>query len=558
MSNEINIQTVIDSVDNGVVVLDLFGRIEAINQKILDILALDSAYSYYDIKDLFCGMTLKKVFSLKDNILGHRATVNNQDLFIDYFPHLVEDHVEGVVVICRQTHMHIDAIMESSYDGIYITNGAGDTIRVNKSYERITGFKKEDLIGCNMQALEDQGMISKSASLLALKNREVVTINQQLLTGKQVLVTSNPIFNSKDEITMVVTNVRDETEIHRLRGMLRENKLVKEKIKREIDELKTQLLETNFLVVEDEKMINTLKRAKRAAATEASVLVLGESGVGKEEIVKFIHNNSKRKESKFIKINCGAIPENLIESELFGYVKGAFTGADHKGKMGLFEVANGGTLFLDEIGELPLQMQVKLLRVLQEGEIVRIGDSKPIQVDFRLVAATNCDLEEMVDQGRFRKDLLYRLNVIPIEIPPLRERKGDIIGLVNTFLKAINDKYGWQKVISPEVYRFLYSYAWPGNVRELKNCIERITVMSNDTIIQTEDLPDEFVCKCHLHPQDQAPQSVGSLKEALDKVERDLIERAYEEYGNVREAAKALGIGAATFVRKRQKFMPSN
>lgn len=554
MLKDISIQTIIDSVDNGVVVLDLFGRVEAISKNLLEMLGVESVYSYFDIKMLFRGVTLKKIYTLKDNILGNRVVVNGHVLFCDYFPHVVNDTVDGVVLVCKKIPKHLDAVMESSYDGIYITDGEGNTLRVNKSYERITGFKVEDLIGRNMHELEEEGIISQSASLLALKDDKAVTINQQLKSGKQILVTSNPIHNSNGKITMVVTNVRDETEIHHLRGMLKENRALEETIKREIDELKIQLLETKLLVVEDENMMATFKMAKRAALTEVSILVLGESGVGKEEIVKFIHQNSKRMDQKFIKINCGAIPENLIESELFGYVKGAFTGADNNGKMGLFEVANGGTLFLDEIGELPLHMQVKLLRVLQEGEIVRIGDSKPIEVDFRLIAATNCDLEKMVAEGRFRKDLLYRLNVVPIEIPPLRERKRDILGLTHYFLKTINEKYGWEKSFSATVLKYFYAYDWPGNVRELKNCVERITVMSGDDLVVAEDLPNEFKSKCSnmglVNPCDYR----GTLKEALEKIEYEMIQSAYKEHGNVRSAAKALGIGAATFVRKRQRY----
>lgn len=554
MLKEISVQTIIDSVDNGVVVLDLFGRVEAISRNLLDLLNVESVYSYFDIEVLFRGVTLKKIYALKDNILGNRVVVNGQELFCDYFPHVVNDNVEGVVLICKKTHKYLDAVLESSYDGIYITDGDGNTLRINKSYERITGLKIENLIGQNMKELEKKGIISESASLLALKDKGVVTINQRLKSGKQVLVTSNPIYNNNGEITMIVTNVRDETEIHRLRGMLKENTKVKETIKREMDELKIQLLETRFLVVEDKKMIDTLKMAKRAAQTEVSILVLGESGVGKEEIVKFIHNNSKRKDKKFIKINCGAIPDNLIESELFGYIKGAFTGADNNGKIGLFEVANGGTLFLDEIGELPLHMQVKLLRVLQEGEIVRIGDSNPIKVDFRLVAATNCDLEQMVEEGHFRKDLLYRLNVVPIVIPPLRERKNDILGLTEYFLKSINIKYNWDKSFSSEVLRYFYSYDWPGNVRELKNCVERMTVMSSDNLVIAEELPREFKVKCNNIGIMNTTDTTGTLKEALEKLEYEMLYNAYKEHGNVRSAAKALGIGAATFVRKRQKY----
>lgn len=558
MLKDINVQTIIDSVDNGVVVLDLFGRIEVISKNLLELLGVESAYSYHDISVLFGGVTLKSIHAFKDNILGNRVVVNGRVLFCDYFPHVVNDAVDGVVLICKKNPKHLDAVLESSSDGIYITDGEANTLRVNKAYERITGYKVEDLLGRNMHDIEREGAVSQSATLLALKDEKSITIHQRLKSGKQILVTSNPIYNTKGEITMVVTNVRDETEIHQLRGKLKENRALEETIKKEIDELKMQLLETKFLVVEDKNMINTFKMAKRAAQTEVSILVLGESGVGKEEIIKFIHNNSKRMHEKFIKINCGAIPENLIESELFGYVKGAFTGADSNGKMGLFEVANGGTLFLDEIGELPLHMQVKLLRVLQEGEIVRIGDSKPIKVDFRLVAATNCDLEKKVEAGTFRKDLLYRLNVVPIEIPPLRKRKEDIIGLTHYFLKSINEKYGWEKSFSAAVFRCFYGYDWPGNVRELKNCVERITVMSSEDLVNVHDLPNEVRQKSNVYESMESDRYRGTLKEALDKVEHEMIQNAYKEYGNVRSAAKALGIGAATFVRKRQKYETSD
>lgn len=552
MLEEMNVQTIIDSVDNGVVVLDLFGRIEAISQKLLDLLDLKDVCTYFDIEVLFRGVSLKNIFASKENILGNRLEVKGHELFCDYFPHVIKGQIIGVVMVCRQTPRYLDAVMESSYDGLFITDGRGMVLRMNQAYERITGFNVEDLMGKNMKTLEDEGVISQSASLLALKEGKAVTLSQTLSSGKQILVTSNPIYNKKGHIRMVVTNVRDESEIHRLQGILEESKKVKETIKREMNELKIQLLETKYLIVEDKIMIDTYKMAKRAAQTEVSILVLGESGVGKEELVKFVHNNSGRKKNKFIKINCGAIPENLIESELFGYVKGAFTGADQKGKMGLFEVANGGTLFLDEIGELPLNMQVKLLRVLQEGEIVRLGDSRTIAVDFRLITATNCDLEAMVDQGRFRKDLLYRLNVVPITLPPLRDRKRDILALTHFFLKKINDQYGWEKSFSSEVVNYFYAYRWPGNVRELKNCIERMAVMSQDQVIGVDDLPFDFKEKCRGKIKKNCPHEGKTLKEALDKLEYKMLREAYESHGNVRDAAKALGIGAATFVRKRQ------
>ncbi|HHY90750.1 MAG TPA: sigma 54-interacting transcriptional regulator [Clostridiales bacterium] len=447
----------------------------------------------------------------------------------------------------------LDAVIESSYDGIYITDGKANTLKVNKSYERISGLKREDLLGRNMADLEKEGLISESATLMVLKNRKVTTIQQQFKTGKKVLVTSTPIFDDNDEIVMVVTNVRDMTELWSLKEQLEKNKELAEKYYSEIEEMRLQILDTTNLVMNDKKMLELMQMAKRVAKVEATVLLLGETGVGKEEVAKFIHKNSSRKNKQFIKINCGAIPENLIESELFGYEEGAFTGASKKGKMGLFELANGGTLFLDEVGELPLDMQVKLLRALQDQEIKRIGGVAPIKVDVRILAATNRNLEEMVKKNLFREDLYYRLNVIPLRIPPLRERRQDIIPLTQCFLQQINAKYGWNKYFSSKAMHCLYEYDWPGNVRELKNIVERMAIMSNRDCIDYTDLPEKIISN---KKENQLTIEIEnlSLKEAVSKLEMQLLEKAYAKYGNVRAAAKALGIDASTFVRKRQKY----
>ena len=261
----------------------------------------------------------------------------------------------------------LDEIIESSYDGIYITDGKANTLRINKSYENITGLQREDMINRNMYELEKEGYISKSSTLMVLKNKKSNTIEQEFSTGKKVLVSSVPIFDGQGNISMVVTNVRDITELYELEEQLAKNMKLTEKYHSEIEAMRIQYLDLTDIIAKDKTMINLLEVAKRVANVDTTVLILGETGVGKEEIAKFIHKNSMRHDKNFIKINCGAIPQNLIESELFGYVKGAFTGANKEGKMGLFEVADGGTVFLDEIGELPLDIQVKLLNVLARG-----------------------------------------------------------------------------------------------------------------------------------------------------------------------------------------------
>ena len=447
----------------------------------------------------------------------------------------------------------LDAVIESSYDGIYITDGKANTLRINKSYENITGLRREDMINKNTYDLVKDGYISKSSTLMVLKNKQSNTIEQEFSTGKKVLVSSNPIFDEEGNISLVVTNVRDITELYELEEQLAKNVKLTEKYHSEIEAMRIQYLNLTDMIAKDKIMINLLEVAKRVANVDTTVLILGETGVGKEEIAKFIHKNSMRHEKNFIKINCGAIPQNLIESELFGYVKGAFTGANKEGKMGLFEVADGGTVFLDEIGELPLDIQVKLLNVLQEGEVERVGSVNTIKIDVRVLAATNRNLEDMTKEKTFRADLYYRLNVVPLVVPPLRERREDILPLVQHFLSELNSKYNFEKTFTIEAMNTLYNYSWPGNVRELKNIVERVIVMSASNKIFESDLPMENSQSSN--EKNNGDDDLCNLKEAVGKVEARLISKAFENAGNVRDAAKILGIDASTFVRKRKKYL---
>lgn len=289
--------------------------------------------------------------------------------------------------------------------------------------------------------------------------------------------------------------------------------------------------------------------ARTVAKTDATVLITGETGTGKEVLSNVIVRSSRRADKPFIKVNCAAIPEELLESELFGYEEGAFTGAKKGGKKGAFEEAEGGTILLDEIGELPFQVQAKLLRVLQENEITRIGGQKTIPLDIRIIAATNRNLRHEIREGRFREDLYYRLNILPLEIPPFRERPEDIPFLAGHFLEEFNRKYGRETIMDPDVMRIFRGYSWPGNVRELRNLAERLVVLSVDGRITKEEV------QRILEIRDDVPESKGqTLKEAVAQLEALMIRNALDEYGSKNRAAAALGIDHSTLIRKCRKY----
>ena len=451
----------------------------------------------------------------------------------------------------EETKKHLEMIIENSFDGIYITDGNANTVMINHAYEQITGLNKKEVFGKNMKKLVGTGIISQSGSLKAIKERRTVTLMQEFKTGKKAMITSTPVFDEAGEVDMVVTNVRDLTEIYRLKEKVEEQEQEEEKLRRNLEHVQ-QKLEIENMIAQDKNTLQAVLLSGKVAPLDATVMLLGETGVGKEVFAKHIYQNSERKDENFIKVNCGAIPENLIESELFGYEKGAFTGANRNGKMGLFELADKGTIFLDEIGELSLSMQVKLLRAIQEREIERIGGTKPIPIDVRIIAATNRNLEEMMKEGTFREDLYYRLMVFPIQIPPLRQRKDDIAPLAEFFLSQFNKKYNFHKKFSESSLCVLNEYAWPGNIRELKNIVERAIIISSGDVIDPDVLPIGETRDIRTAKNNRKP--VTDLQKELQEIEAGYMEEAYEKYGNVRDAAKSLGMNASTFVRKRKKY----
>lgn len=448
----------------------------------------------------------------------------------------------------QEAYDRLQAIVNCSHDGIYITDGQANTLWVNPAYLSISGLRQEDVVGKSMWDLERSGIISQSGTLLAIAQRQAVTLEQTFRTGKRALITSTPDFAPDGQIVMVVTNVRDMTEYYDLQEKYRQTA---ERYRSELELARRQFTGSD-LIAADPNTLAVLSQVDRVAALDTTVLLTGETGVGKEKFAHYIYKNSVRRQERFLPINCGAIPPTLIESELFGYEQWAFTGASRHGKMGAFELADKGTIFLDEIGELPLDMQVKLLRVLQERQIQRVGGTRSIPVDIRVIAATNRDLSEMVRSKAFREDLFYRLNVVPITIPPLRERPGDVLPFLHCFLEELNKKYGFHKEFSTSALQAMERYPWPGNVRELKNVIERVVILSDSNLILASDLP--------FSTREAAPAQVGDLSKPVDlryetaKFEYEYIQKAYEKYGNVRSAAASLGMDSSTFVRKRRKY----
>jgi transcriptional regulator with PAS, ATPase and Fis domain len=307
------------------------------------------------------------------------------------------------------------------------------------------------------------------------------------------------------------------------------------------------------MVIRNEAMRQVFERAMKVAQVDSTVLIQGESGVGKSFFAGLIHRASKRKEGPFIRVDCGAIPESLIESELFGYEDGAFTGARSRGKPGRFEIAEGGTLFLDEVGDLPLNVQVKLLRFLEENEVVRVGGTTTRKINTRVISSSNQDLEEMEAEGRFRKDLLFRLNVIPLRIPPLRKRVDEIPALINFLLKQCNDKCSTNKLILPRAVDRICRYSFPGNIRELANLVEQLVVLTPEKRIDLKDLPSHIL----LDESKANPGLSGdewNLPKQVARLEREMILRALKVYGSQRKAAGPLNIDQSTLARKAKRY----
>ncbi len=440
-------------------------------------------------------------------------------------------------------------ILDNMHEAICISDDKGIVSYWNKSAEKLYGISTDKVIGRHVGEVFPNAMIMR-----VLKDgKPIENMQHEPVEGKSVILSTIPIYNSENKIVAVVSTDRDITEEVKLSTQLEDArkrvKILQDTYQREF------VLQHSFdnITGKSKGMIESINLAQKVAPTSASVLLTGESGTGKDVFARAIHNASQRK-GDLIAVNCSAIPYQLLESELFGYVEGAFTGASKGGRTGKFELANNGTLFLDEIGDMPMEMQAKLLRVLQDGVIYRLGSEKPVSTNARIIAATNRDLKKLIKEKSFREDLFYRLAVVQIDLPPLRDRSEDIKDLITLFINQVSKKERINiKNVDPGIYSILSSYKWEGNVRELKNVVQRMVVLSNNGEITIEDMP-EYILKEGSNIQRKLDYGMD-LEKAIESVEREMIREALKRSkGNKQEAAKILNVKRSTLYYKLDKY----
>lgn len=449
----------------------------------------------------------------------------------------------------------LDLMLNAVYEDIVITDGQGVVLQVSNSVERQYNISRGDLVGQSVAALEARKIFNPSVTMRVLKERSRQRLLQETPLGKKVLITGIPVFADDGSILRVFSYAHDVTELIELREHTADLEHEMNLVKQELEQLRQRALNVDGLVVASAEMRRYVRMAAHVAERDVPVLLLGESGVGKGVLARFIHQHSKRSGGPFIEISCGAIPETLVESELFGYSEGTFTGGLKAGKVGLLELANDGTLFLDEIGELTPSMQVKLLKTIHEKTFLPVGGRSQKFSNFRVVAATNRDLEAMVAKGEFRADLYFRLNIVPLKIPPLRDRPEDILELTDYFVHAMNDKHGLNKRLSPGVLQRFLQYTWPGNVRELENMVERLIVLAEGETIAVGELPPHFDASRGVYGE--ANLGVATLPELLATFERQILSEARQRCRTTTEMAELLGVSQPTVVRRLQKYFPS-
>jgi PAS domain S-box-containing protein len=572
---KIDLSDVFHYTSNGVIVTDRNGLITHINrysEKVLNIDVNKHVGKYIlDILPL-TGSVVHKCLKSCEAILGHQVLGKKAKLVLNVTPIFRDKIFIGAVCNFQELHIfeasarkldsykklnrQLETIFNASSDGIWVCDGEGAVISINKASEMLNGIKVKDVIGKYINDLMNDKVFDQSVTNEVLNSGTQQTVMQYTRkTGKYLLSTGTPVFDDAGNIILVVVNERDMTELNSLRKRIEQGEQLTEKYRDELADLSLLELTRNEIIAESSKMRHLLQMALKLSRIDASnILILGESGTGKGLLAKLIHKNSLRYKNPFVEINCAALPENLLEAELFGYEKGAFTGASDRGKIGLFELAAGGTLFLDEIGDMPQPLQSKLLKYLDDNEIRRIGATESIKVECSTIAATNQNLIELVKKKKFREDLYYRLNSFTLELPPLRERPEDISSLVRLYLSKFNRKYRSDKRIHSSAIHLLQSYLFPGNIRELKNIIENAVVMSESNRI------DPFI-EASLREAESDPSSTAadtikgslSLSDKLSELERELLRQAKLKCRNTREMAHFLGISQPSVVRKLHK-----
>jgi PAS domain S-box-containing protein len=550
---------------NGIIILDREGYVAIYNQAAQRIFKEPQikpiGWHFSDVRPT-AWKEMSEILRTGEHQLGMRIVFPEATIIANRSPIVLNNEVVGVISVFQDIseyeaiiselkgykylNKQLEAVIESSNDGLYITDGSGKTLRVNQAYEQITGLSRQDLIGQNVEALVARGFFDYSVTSEVLKKNEQISIMQKILGKKEVMVTGTPIYNEHNQIILVVTNVRDMTTLNDLEQELIDAQRVSKRYNQTIKEHNDLEHTLSELKVKSSQMLDVLKTVVKVSNLDHSILLQGESGVGKSMLAYHIHKLSSRKERSFVTINLSTIPESLMESELFGYEKGAFTGALSMGKAGLIDAAHTGTVFFDEIGELSFPMQAKLLQLIEQHTFNRLGASKQVSVDIRIIAATNFNLKEEVGKGNFREDLFYRLNVIPVTIPPLRERREDISVLVLDVLDKTS-KGKSRPRISAEVMNKLMKYKYPGNVRELIHIVERMYIMSDGHKITETDMPSELLEQEDFEVPDY---DCTNLKQAVKQFEKNLVVQALKNTNSIPKAAQQLGVHPSTVWRK--------
>jgi len=449
---------------------------------------------------------------------------------------------------------YLEQLYDSFSDAVCITDNNGIMVLVNRRYSELTGLSKGKVLGQNVRDMVQNGFFDTVLNAKVVCSGEKATSVQRLYNGLILLLDGHPIKNSSGNVVYVMTIIRDITALAELRDVVTAQKELLETFQNINNDLTPADSVSYPRILHSQAIQRLYGEASAIAETDATVLLLGETGTGKDVLARHIHASSRRADAPFIKVDCGSIPENLIETELFGYVAGSFSGANKHGKAGLVEAANTGTLFLDEVGELPMPMQSRLLRVLQDREVMRVGATVPKKVDVRIIAATNRNLEHEMEKGSFRSDLYYRLKVAVLNLPPLRKRKTDILPLAQGFLKYYCRKYNKQATFSTEVEKILQNYSWPGNVRELENFIQGIIVTCKQGIIEARDLSgitarhidkDKSDCSFALPEMDGR-----SLKSIMKEIEGEILAVGLKKYGSIAKLAQNMQMDRSSIFRK--------
>lgn len=479
---------------------------------------------------------------------------------IGRLPVVENDIIVGVVTSknIRETfYLKIDELLDlqtnvfdNLHEAVCICDEKGFVQYWNKSSERLYGVTADKILGKYIGEF-----FPNALSLKVLQNKKRIdNVFHEPVEGKLVILSVAPIYNSNGKMTAIVSTDRDVTDAVNLSKQLEDEKKKVEFLEHAYKKEIASKYNFSSIIGKNKKIIDAISIAQKVAPTSTSVLITGKSGTGKEIFAKAIHEASGRT-GNFVAINCSAIPETLFESELFGYVEGAFTGAVRKGRIGKFELASGGTLFLDEIGDMPLEMQVKLLRVLQDGVVYRLGSDKAITTDTRIVAATNRDLKKLINENKFRDDLFYRLAVVQMQLPQLKDRKEDIKDLTNLFLEEVSQQEGINiDNVNERVYKILSNYMWEGNIRELKNVVQRMVVLSNDGKITTESIP-EYILEYRAEDNDDIKEEEFDLEKIVETVEKRTIKEVMRIVGgNKQQAAKILKVKRSTLYYKLNKY----